>query len=180
MQEIFADEFETLDFQTQPEISRLHINEFIANHTDNQIKDVLREGQITHATNLVLANAAFFKADWQSQFDAKNTQLEIFYATPEKREFVSMMSRTGMYNHAVNERLGCHVLELPYAGNDTQMSMVILLPPNMPEALEGVISRLTPDALEQALGEGMSREVELKLPKFSFEKTYQLVSVRIH
>lgn len=179
MQEILADEFEALNFEGEPEASRLAINAFVANVTDNNIRDVLQSGQITQATSLVLANAAFFKGDWQQQFDPANTSMGIFYATPERREFVPMMRRTGQFNHAVNERLGCHVLELPYVGEDTQMSMVILLPPNMPEALEGVLSRLTPDALEQALGEGMSMEVELRLPKFSFEKTYQLVSVSV-
>lgn len=177
MEELFANEFETLNFRGDPEQSRAHINEFVANVTDDNIKDVLTEGQITSATNLVIANAAFFKGDWQSQFDAKDTNLSIFYQTSEKRELVPMMHRTGMYNHAVNERLGCHVLEMPYVGDETEISMVILLPPNMPEALEGVLSRLTPEALEMALGEGMAREVEVKLPKFSFEKTYQLVSV---
>lgn len=177
MEDLFAEEFETLNFREAPEESRAQINAFVANVTEDNIKDVLSEGQITSATNLVIANAAFFKGDWLSQFDAKDTKMSIFYETSEKRELVPMMHRTGMYNHAVNERLGCHVLEIPYVGDETAISMVILLPPNMPEALEGVLSRLTPEALELALGEGMSREVEVKLPKFSFEKTYQLVSV---
>lgn len=177
MEELFADEFETLDFHGDAEQARKHINAFVANVTSDNIKDVLQEGQITAATNLVLANAAFFKGDWASKFDRERTEMGIFYASPEQREFVPMMSRTGNYNHAVNERLGCHVLEMPYVGEQTQISMVILLPPNLPEALEGVLNRLTPEALEQALGEGLSREVEVKLPKFAFEKTYQLVSV---
>lgn len=41
------------------------------------------------------------------------------------------------------------------------------------------MSRMTPEALEQALDEGMSREVEVKLPRFSFEKTYQLTPVSL-
>lgn len=55
--------------------------------------------------------------------------------------------------------------------------MMVFLPPFTPNALENVLSRLTPEALEQALDEGLSREVELQLPRFSFEKTYQMVPV---
>lgn len=178
MQDLFIDELETLDFQADPEKCRALINAFVANVTNNNIKDILVEGTITQQTKLVLANAAFFKGTWKYQFDAEQTKQEIFYSSQTKQEFVEMMSKTGTYNHAVNERLGCHVLEVPYVGDDTGISMVILLPPNTPEALEGVLSRLTPEALEQALDEGMGREVELQIPKFSFEKTYQLVPVR--
>lgn len=56
--------------------------------------------------------------------------------------------------------------------------MMIFLPPFTPNALENVLTRLTPEALEQALDEGLSREVELQLPRFSFEKIYQMVPVR--
>lgn len=54
---------------------------------------------------------------------------------------------------------------------------MIFLPPFTPNALENVLTRLTPEALDEALNEGLSREVELQLPRFSFEKTYQMVPV---
>lgn len=177
MQDLFIDEMETLDFQANPDECRLLINAFVANVTNDNIKDILVEGSISQQTKLVLANAAFFKGSWKSQFNPNLTEKAIFYSSPTKREFVDMMFIMGQFNHAVNERLGCHVLEVPYVGDETGISMVILLPPNTPEALEGVLSRLTPDALQQALDEGMGREVEVKIPKFSFEKTYELVPV---
>lgn len=55
--------------------------------------------------------------------------------------------------------------------------MMIFLPPFTPNGLDNVMSRMTPEALQQALDEGQSREVEVKLPKFTFEKTYEFVSV---
>lgn len=179
MTDLFVNEMETLDFQADPEQCRALINEFVANVTDNNIKDILADGTITQETLLVLANAAFFKGSWKSQFDPEFTEKEIFYTSPTEHAFVDMMSKTGTYNHAVNERLGCHVLEVPYVGEETDISMVILLPPSTPEALEGVLNRLTPEALEQALEEGMGREVEVKIPKFSFEKSYELVPVSL-
>lgn len=83
-------------------------------------------------------------------------------------------------NAAINERLGCHILEIPYLGENAGISMMIFLPPFTPNGLDNVMSRMTPEALQQALDEGQSREVEVKLPKFTFEKTYQFVPVRFN
>lgn len=57
--------------------------------------------------------------------------------------------------------------------------MMIFLPPFVPNGLEHVLSRLTAESLADALDEGLAREVEVKLPKFSFEKTYELVPVSL-
>lgn len=78
----------------------------------------------------------------------------------------------------LNERLGAHVLELPYEGEDPRMSMIIFLPPFDVNGVENVLSKLTPESLEQALNEGMPREIEIKLPKFSFEKSVEFRPVR--
>ncbi|XP_037038155.1 serine protease inhibitor 88Ea-like [Bradysia coprophila] len=177
MKDLFHEEFESLDFQKDAENSRVYINKFVENVTDNNIKDILIPGTITQATDLVVANAAYFKGQWASKFNADETFKGIFYSTPEKYNFVDMMYKKGVFNHAVNERLGCHVLELPYLGEDNGISMMIFLPPFVPNGLENVLTRLTPQALEEALDEGVSREVELQLPRFSFEKTYQMVPV---
>lgn len=177
MKDLFHEEFESLDFQNNAENSRIYINKFVENVTDNNIKDILIPGTITQATDLVVANAAYFKGQWASKFNADDTFKAIFYSTPEKQNFVDMMYKKGVFNHAVNERLGCHVLEIPYLGEENGISMMIFLPPFVPNGLENVLNRLTPEALEQALDEGLSREVELQLPRFSFEKTYQMVPV---
>lgn len=82
---------------------------------------------------------------------------------------------------AANEKLNCITLEIPYLGEDDDgISMVVLLPTFVPNAVEELINRLTPELLEEALDEGLSREVELQFPKISFEKTYELVPVGSH
>lgn len=57
------------------------------------------------------------------------------------------------------------------------ISMVVLLPLFVPNAVEDLLKRLTPELLAQALEEGFEREVELEFPRISFEKTYELVPV---
>lgn len=93
------DEFEVLDFKENAEQSRQYINQFVENVTDHNIKDVLVEGSITSMTNLVLANAAFFKGQWASKFDPADTIKSVFYSSPEKQNFVDMMYKKGVFNH---------------------------------------------------------------------------------
>lgn len=99
MQNFFHDELEMLDFAQNSEESRLQINNWVENVTDHHIKDLLIPGSVSPFTKSVLANAAYFKGDWAKKFNASNTKKEIFYTSPEKNEFVEMMSQTGTFNH---------------------------------------------------------------------------------
>jgi serine protease inhibitor len=57
----------------------------------------------------------------------------------------------------------------------------VFLPPAVGEnALEKVLNNLTPEALHEALQDGFEREVQLKIPKFSTEKTIELLPVLRH
>lgn len=80
---------------------------------------------------------------------------------------------------AANERLGCHVLEIPYERSEkVNINMIVFLPPAVGDnALEKVLNSLTPEALHEALQDGFEREVQLKMPKFSTEKTIELLPV---
>lgn len=80
---------------------------------------------------------------------------------------------------AANERLGCHVLEIPYEKSEkVNINMIVFLPPAVGDnALEKVLNSLTPEALHEALQDGFEREVQLKIPKFSTEKTIELLPV---
>lgn len=55
--------------------------------------------------------------------------------------------------------------------------MYILLPPQIENGLENVLEKLSFDSLINALGDGVSREVNLTIPKFSLEKTVELVPI---
>lgn len=79
----------------------------------------------------------------------------------------------------MDEKLNSVVIEIPYLGEEegNGISMFIFLPTFVPNAIEDLLGNITADTLTQALESGVSREVHLKLPKISFEKTYELVPV---
>ncbi|XP_055545957.1 serine protease inhibitor 88Ea-like isoform X2 [Wyeomyia smithii] len=181
MEDKFFDEIEKLDYENDPESQRNYINNWVENSTRGEIKDLLVPGSITRNTKLAIANAAYFKGTWQSKFKPEETKKEIFYISNERQEFVDMMRVQGTFNHAANEKLACHILELPYYGQDenSRVSMYVFLPPAEPNALEKLLARLTasPDILSEVVGEGISRQVDVKLPKFSIEKTVEMKPV---
>lgn len=178
MLKLFKEELETLNFQKDPKAARVAINQWIANQTKNQIKDLIPEDAITANTKLVLANAAYFKGLWSSQFQPERTKKEVFYVSPDRQTFVPMMKQKGTFSFSVNEDLGAHILELPYKGGN--VSMYIFLPPfSNPEGVSNIIKNLTPDKLQMVVEEGalMAREVIVEIPKFSMEKEIDLKSV---
>uniref|UniRef100_A0AAG5CX55 Serpin domain-containing protein n=1 Tax=Anopheles atroparvus TaxID=41427 RepID=A0AAG5CX55_ANOAO len=187
MQQKFADTIELLDYETQPEEQRVYINKWVENATHGQIKDLLVPGAITRNTKLSVANAAYFKGSWQTKFKANDTNMEIFYASADDRKFVEMMHVEGTFSHAANEKLGCHILELPYStgaheddnrgvDDNNQVSMFIFLPPQEPNALSKLLARLAADKdiLQEVVNDGISRKVDVKLPKFSIEKQVEM------
>ena len=180
--DFFTKEIEKLDFLHKPEESRIMINNWVANNTNNEIKDILIPGSITHATKVAVANAAYFKGTWVSKFKEAETKQELFYAAPDSINFVDMMHVKGSFSHAANEKLACHILELPYKTKeesdsteyeDAEISMFIMLPSTQ-TGLDEVLSRMTDDILADIVHEGMHKQVDVKLPKFTIEKTLEL------
>lgn len=179
IEDVIVDETRKLNFRANPAESMKEINDFVSDATKGNIPKLFSPGDITGETKIVLANAAYFKGSWASKFDVKDTKREIFYSRPDELNFVEMMSKNGSFNHAANERLGCHVLEIPYEKSEkVNINMIVFLPPAVGEnALEKVLNNLTPEALHEALQDGFEREVQLKIPKFSTEKTIELLPV---
>lgn len=177
------DEVVQLNIKDNVEETRQQINSWIANVTHDQIKDMIASGDIDSQTQLVLANAAYFKGQWSSRFNADKTQQMPFYTSSEKYSFVPMMKQKGNFLLHPDERLGAHVLQLPYKTSmkeddeNSDISMVIILPAFNNDALEQVLSKLNADTLDASLKEASMREIEVSLPKFEFEQRLELLPV---
>lgn len=77
----------------------------------------------------------------------------------------------------VIEQLNTVTLELPYLGEDSGISMFIFLPVFTPTAIDEMLKGITPELLDEALEGGVQREVDVELPRISFEKTYEFLPV---
>jgi len=171
VEEYYKGKTTNLDFKNEPDSSRLIINNWVEEKTNNKIKDLFPEESIHPQTRLVLTNAIYFKAEWLKQFDADKTRDMNFRVNPDKSIKVPMMQRTdrkSIFNYTQNEDL--QILEIPYTGED--LSMLILLPfDNDIEVLENsfTIEKLT--EWKKSLRE---RRVKIYIPKFKFKTKYFL------
>lgn len=157
-----------LDFARETENSRLIINHWVEEQTNNRIKDLIPPGVLNQLTRLVLTNAIYFKGNWENQFPPGNTREEEFMVTPEKKVKVPMMSiREKRFNYLENDEL--QLVELPYAGQE--ISMLVLLPKKDLKSLE---PGLTAEKLNEYKKQLRSEKIDIYLPKFKFETKYMM------
>jgi len=158
-----------LDFKKDPEGSRITINSWVENQTNEKIKDLIPSGLINTMTKLVLTNAIYFKGEWVKQFNKNDTKEENFRTSNGGAVKAQMMQRTddeAIFNYAENSDL--QILEMPYSGNE--LSILLLLPKNDNlTKLESILSTKNISDWKKNLEE---QRVKIYIPKFKFETKY--------
>ncbi len=157
-----------LDFIKQPEPSRITINDWVAQQTENRIKDLIPAGAINNLTRLVLTNAIYFNAAWAQPFQKGATTQGTFHRLDGSDVSVSMMRQTQSFRYS--EGANYQATELPYDGRE--LSMIVILPragafADFEQSFDSRILKTIVDGLT-------SREVALTMPKFGFETSMSL------
>ena len=168
--ERFGAGFQEADFQTNPDAERQRINQWVEEKTQKRIKELLRPGQVTERTYMVLANAIYFKGKWAEQFDPRKTQEAPFHLGDGKAIQVPMMH--GAPRCRIGHLEDVEVLELAYKGDE--LSMVVILPAKR-DGLPSIEKQLS----AEALGKWMSalrdsKERPVSLPPFRIESRFDL------
>lgn len=97
------------------EPARQPINRWVEDNTRNKIKKLIAEGALSDATRLVLTNAVYFKADWETVFIDGLTQTKPFKLRTGESVAVPMMLRPEeetLYHRGTDYR----AVSLPYWG----------------------------------------------------------------
>ncbi|MCK5062356.1 MAG: serpin family protein [Candidatus Aenigmarchaeota archaeon] len=158
-----------MDFRNAPEPSRLTINKWVEDQTNDKIKDLIPQGQLDPSTKLVLTNAIYFKGDWALKFDKVKTTESDFRVSPSNTVKAQMMSLTGedaKFNYAQAD--GLQILELPYEGDE--LSMIVLLPED--DDISSLENELDSEKLDEWKSMLREREINVYMPKFKFETKY--------
>nr|CAL85524.1 CG6687 protein [Drosophila melanogaster] len=179
-----------LDFKNDPETGLKEINDWIADKTHNQIRDMLSSEEITPHTMLVLANAAYMKGQWLSQFKVEETALKPFFINEREQEMVYMMHKTGAFKMTIDEGLQSQIIKLPYRTiykskethistpeSKSDISMIIILPNSNKISLNRVISWVNADSVKKWFERALPQKIELSLPKFQFEQRLELTPI---
>ncbi len=184
------------DFAGNSEAERQRINAWVEKATEKRIQDLLPEGSIDALTRIVLANAIYFKGDWETPFrerytkegdfrlgDGKTAKAELMHGSAIKSARYAAFQADGTFfdtpkltSHkrktvGYPRSDGFAVAELFYKGRD--LSMVMIAPLDA-DGLPAIEKKLTSANLSAWLGKLANREVHVTMPKFKSTSTFVL------
>ncbi|MDQ3031482.1 MAG: serpin family protein [Myxococcota bacterium] len=161
----FDAEVERLDFRGDPAGARVLINEWVEARTHDRIRDLIPRGALDDTTRLVLVNAVYFHGSWLREFDPERTiDLPFFVRGGSEPTSVPTMRATG---GRYGEDEGVQLLELPYAGEE--LAMLIVLPRER-NGLAAVEDMLDAERVARWAGRVAERgDLEVQLPRFRIE-----------
>ena len=155
---------QALDIKDKPQESRKTINDWVSSKTNGKIPNLLAE--LDPATRMIITNAVYFNAEWLEKFPRRATKPEEFRDGDKVTE-VPMMKQNE--NFSYGEFDGVKVVRLPYKGR--RMSMLVVLP------REGQVIDINAETLKQWSGKLTTHKVDLWLPKFRTENSYELADL---
>lgn len=142
----------------QSEHARQAINASVAEATRQKILDLIMPGQITGDTRLVLTNAVYMKAKWESPFEPGQTTARQFHRPDGTTRDVPTMAQTGELDYS--DGAGYQAVRMPYLGG--RLAMTVVVPTGTDKGYPATIAPFHP------------AEVELWLPKFRFRWSDEL------
>jgi serpin B len=147
------------DFAHDPSGTRVRINRWVADHTNQRIKELFRAGDVTEDTRLAMVNALYLKARWRLPFEPGLTRKRPFHA-PRGRVLAETMSQTANLPYARLRHL--RAVALPYRRG--RLSMLILLPDR--GHMKAVQRKLSPAGVRRIAGALRRRQLDLSMPRF--------------
>lgn len=169
----FGAPLEPVDFKGALDPSRVRINGWVEDQTEKRIKDLLAPAALTPDTRLVLVNAIYFLADWESPFEKERTRDAPFHPTPATTKTVPTMDQT--FHFRLAKGAGATVLELPYKGNSATMWIVL---PDKADGLADVEKVLSSATLASWRGAFKDESVHVTLPRFEVNPKESLALAR--
>ncbi len=156
VKQYFDAEARVIDFRSPNAVPT--INGWADQNTAGKIKKVLDE--IAENEVMFLMNAIYFKGDWRTAFDPKQTSPRPFRLLSGQSVNVETMYRKG--NVRRGEIPGATVVDLPYGGD--AFTMTVLLPDSTSD-VNALVARLTPTTWREAQAAVRVADVGLYLPK---------------
>jgi len=162
---------ETLDFTADPAGSRDVINGWVSDQTRGLIPELLPDGFIKPAwTVLVLTDAVYFAADWQTPFGKYPAVPGTFTTLDGTTKPVEFMRELELGDpRGVGD--GFAAAEIPYAGGE--YSMLVIVPDA--DRFTEIRDRLGPGLLDEMDSTFTSGPYELLLPKWEAEHQIDLL-----
>jgi serpin B len=168
LQKYYSAKAENLDFVDNPDGSRVVINKWVEDKTNDKIVDLLPKGSLNNLTRVVLTDAVYFKGMWLTKFNESETKEANFSVSENNTVKVPMMHVQTGFKYLEDGDL--KILEMPYSGEN--LSMMVILPKD--GDLNHLINLLSSDKLNQWRNNLAVKEVSVHMPKFMLHTKYTL------
>lgn len=139
------------------------MNGFVDEKTHGKIKEIVKEDDITGDTMMVLVNALYFDGKWEHPFEQDATHQKTFYAHGQEEVKTDFMMQITNFKYSENEKLQAKFVELPYAGEDFVMTLVLPNERNGLAQLENNIHEVLKNQIVEEY------ETTVIMPKFKME-----------
>jgi len=165
----FSSTVRALDFGNA-RAAETEINQWASDQTHGRINGIA-DGMIDPIyTDLILANAIYFKGKWLDPFDAKLTKERTFHPAAGAVKNLPMMEMSKRFTYRKGS--GYQAVRLPYMGYDLAMYVFLPDPGSSPAKLLQIMNG---DKWRRVTMPGFSeREGLVVLPKFKLENTLEL------
>jgi serpin B len=165
----FSSTIKALDFGNVG-AAEAEINQWASDQTHGRISGIA-DGMIDPVyTDLILANAIYFKGKWFDPFDAKLTKERPFHPLAGSPKNLPMMEMSK--NFTYRKGSGYQAVRLPYVGYDLAMYVFLPDPGSTPAKLLQIMNG---DNWRRVTVPGFSdRDGLVVLPKFKLETTMEL------
>ncbi|KAL0557998.1 hypothetical protein IC582_006560 [Cucumis melo] len=155
------------DFKTKAVEVTSEVNSWAEKQTNGLITEVLPPGSVDSLSKLILANALYFKGEWEEKFDASKTKKQDFYLLDGGSVEVPFMTSKNKQYIATFE--GFKVLGLSYKqGSDPRHFSMYIFLPDSKDGLPSLIQKL--DSQSEFIDRHTPYEKlkvgEFKIPKF--------------
>jgi serine protease inhibitor len=171
LKEDYDAEFRTLPGASSESLKQ--INDWVRTHTDGMIPKVL--DRFPDQAVFVLMNASAFAAKWEKEFDPADTRDDAFKTGDGKEKQVPMMNlHEAEVLAQFHDDYEVTSAELPYKGKE--FGMVVLLPPAGTSVWQ-YLAGLDGPKWSQIVSKLKPNEIDVVLPKFTFDDGFDLVSL---
>jgi serpin B len=162
-----------VDFKHNLSRSIQKINQWILQHTDGKINNMVLTQDATVNTQMILTTAASMKEQWAYPFDPSLTKRQSFYLTNQRSFLAEMMQNTADYLIWKGEQWEMLILPFEKGNRETQLGMAILVP-KKDVSLAELEKNLTWENWRQWKNQLQSQKITLTFPRVRIEKRLDL------
>ncbi|KAL3617798.1 hypothetical protein CASFOL_038119 [Castilleja foliolosa] len=156
-----------VDFKSKADDVRQEVNTWAEKTTSGLIKDLLPPGSVDSSTQLILANAVYFKGAWNQKFNPSLTKNHNFFLLNGSSARVPLM--TSKQKQHIRSFDSFKVLSLPYEqGDDKRRFAMHIFLPNAKDGLPALVEKVSskPGFIEHHLPYRKVVVGDFRIPKF--------------